>query len=135
VSDERGNAALELTLVTPILLALLLFVAAGGRLVNSQNQVEGAARDAARAASLRDDPATAAQDAHTAAVSTLAAHHVTCRSPTVDVDTSDLHPGGAVRVVVHCTVALADLALLRLPGERTITARATEVIDQYRASP
>ena len=41
-------------------------------------------------------------------------------------------PDGRVEVVVECIVDLSDVGLLPVPGSHTISARATEPIDQYR---
>ena len=51
---------------------------------------------------------------------------------TVNVDTSNFAPGGFVRVDIACTVSLAQISQLALPGDKTITAQAIEVIDRYR---
>ena len=40
--------------------------------------------------------------------------------------------GGTVTVTVECTASMADVTLLGVPGTRTFTATATEVIDTYR---
>ena len=52
MSDARGSASLELVLVTPVVLLLLLFVVCAGRLAEARADVDRAARDAARAASI-----------------------------------------------------------------------------------
>lgn len=43
---ERGSAAVELVLVTPVLVVLMLFVVAGGRLASTRAEVDAVARDA-----------------------------------------------------------------------------------------
>lgn len=53
---ERGSLTVELAVVIPGLILLLLIVALGGRLVEAQGAIDGAARDAARAASLARYP-------------------------------------------------------------------------------
>ena len=45
----------EMVILTPALVLVMLFVAAAGRMVEAQGQVDGAARDAARAASIQRD--------------------------------------------------------------------------------
>ena len=37
-------------------------------------------------------------------------------------------------VTVFCEAAFADIAMLAVPGSRTFTATAIEVIDTYRAN-
>ena len=56
-----------------------------------------------------------------------------CRAPAVEVDTDEFRAGGTVTVTVHCPTTMSDVALIGLPGERTFTATAVEVIDTYRA--
>ena len=126
--------ATELVLLTPILILMLLFVVALGRLAGARLEVNGAAAQAARAASIARDPATATAMAQQAATSTLGSDHVTCGDLTVTTDTADFDPGGQVGVTVTCTVDLADLLGLRLPASQTISSTATSVIDSYRAS-
>ncbi len=45
---ERGSASVELVLMTPVLIVLLLFVVALGRLAAARGEVDAAARDVAR---------------------------------------------------------------------------------------
>jgi hypothetical protein len=87
---------------------------------------------AARAASLARDPGTAATQAAAVAQAALASEHVTCNPLTVSPDTSAFRPGGQVTVQVTCTVSLAGLALLHVPGSQTLTAGFTSHIDVYR---
>jgi Flp pilus assembly protein TadG len=131
--SERGSATTELVLITPVLIVVLFFVVALGRVASSRAQVEAAARDAARdAANARSVPeAIANSDA--AARGDLHEGGVSCRSLAVALDTADFRAGGAVTATVSCTVALQDLVGLHLPAARTITARFTAPIDLYRA--
>ena len=57
--SQRGSMAAELTIITPLLLVFLMLLAGLGRLIDAQGQVDGAARDAARAASLQRSGPTA----------------------------------------------------------------------------
>lgn len=131
-ANDSGSAAVETVLIVPVLVALLMFAVFGGRVATAKNHVVSAAQDAARAASLRDDPAAAAADATATAKSSLAAAGVSCSSHDVSVD-GNLDPGGLVTVRVSCTTPLSDLILLGLPGSRTLTATATERVDTYRS--
>jgi Flp pilus assembly protein TadG len=119
-------------LITPLLMLLLLLIVAAGRLVDARLQVDSAAIQAARAASLARDPATAAADATATARAALASEHITCSPLAVRPDTADFRPGGQVSVQVSCTVSLAGLSLLHLPGAETLTSRFTSPIDTYR---
>ncbi len=133
--DDRGNAATETVLVVPVILVIVMFVVFTGRISSTDDDIAGAARDGARAASLErtaDDATAAATETVT---DTLVTNRVRCDNLRVDVDTSGFARGGAVAVDVHCTVSLADVIGLALPGSATRSAHAVEVIDQYRAVP
>lgn len=133
--DETGNAVVELAIVVPVLVLLMLFVVAGGRVTQARGDVYGAAGDAARAASLRGSPGAATAEATATARRSLADRGVTCAGLSVDVDTGALRPGGRVAVSVTCVVSLADLTGLGLPGSRAISASAAEVVDVFRGGP
>jgi Flp pilus assembly protein TadG len=132
-SDE-GAAVAEFAVVAPLLLLVLVAVVFVGRLASAEGQVEGAARDAARAAAARRTGAAAAGAARAEAAATLSASTVTCRRLGVTVDTADFRPGGSVTVTVDCLVSLADLDLLGVPGATTRSATVTAPIDLYRRS-
>lgn len=132
VDRQRGSAAVELVLVTPALLALLLFVVALGRLADTRAQIDAAARDAARAGTLARGPDSARAAARQAAADRLGDGRVTCRDLDVAVDVSRFRAAGAVTARVTCAVGLRDLALLRLPGRKRLSASFTEVVDTYR---
>lgn len=131
-TKERGSASMELALITPAVLVLLLFVVAGGRLVLARERVDAAARDAARAGTIARSGSTAEADARRAADARLAGAGVTCRTLDVNVDVTDFRPGGTVTTTISCTVDLADLTLLGVPGTRTITSTAVETVDTFR---
>jgi len=130
---DAGSAPVELAVVVPLLVMLLLFVVLCGRLVSAQLDLDAAAHGAARAASIARTPAAAEAAARRTALDTLAARGVTCRQPQVTVDTGGLRPGGVVTVTVACTVPLADLTLLGVPGSRTASATATSPMDRWRS--
>lgn len=133
--SEAGSVTVETVLVVPIIVVLLCFVVFGGRIVGAKNQVEGAAQDAARAASLRQDPGTAQAAATQTADASLASAGLACSSRDISVNTTSFDPGGVVVVRVRCVARLSDLTLLGVPGSLTFTATATEVIDTYRSQP
>ena len=132
-TGDRGSVTVELVVLAPVVLALLLFTVGLGRLEDAQGKVDGAARDAARAASLAADPATASADARRSAAADIAGTGLDCRNLTVSVDTGRFSPGGVVVVHVGCTADLADLALSGLPGRKTLTANSAAPIEPYRA--
>jgi Flp pilus assembly protein TadG len=131
-SRERGSAAAELVLVTPFLFLLLLFAVAAGRLVNARLDVDSAAQQAARAASLARTPQAASAQAQQVAQAALAGQSVSCDPAVITPDLGDFLPGGEVTVTVTCTVRLSDLSLLHIPGSETITSTFTSPIDTYR---
>lgn len=129
-AGERGSMAVELVMLTVPLVVILLFVVALGRLSSARNQVEEAARDAARAASLASGSAPAARAAALAAVDADLSG-ISCADRSVTVDTTWLRPGGQVAVTVGCHVPLGDLLLAGVPGRRTVQARSVSVVDTY----
>jgi Flp pilus assembly protein TadG len=133
-SRERGSAAAELVLVTPFLFLLLLFAVAAGRLVQARLDVDSAAQQAARAASLARTPQAASAQATQVAQAALAGQSVSCDPAVITPDTGDFVPGGEVTVHVTCTVRLSDLSLLHVPGTETITSTFTAPIDTYRGN-
>ena len=120
--------AVELALLAIPIVTILLLVTALGRFSDARNQVNEAARDAARQASTYLSPVLATNQANQIANSELTG---ACAHHNITVDTSDLHPGGQVTVSVACNVPLSDLTLLRLPGTETIQASSTSVVDTY----
>lgn len=132
MTDERGSITTEVVLLTPVLMLLLAFVVMTGRVGVASGAVTDAAHQAARAASLRASPAEAAADAETTAAANLSSAGVSCAELAVEVDTSRFARGGDVAVSLTCTADLGDLAFVGLPGSRTLSARAVEVIDVYR---
>ena len=133
VGDERGSIAIEVAVIAPALLFLMLLVIYAGKVSEADGNVERAASNAARAASLRQHPADATDDAQASAASNLAAAGVPCLTLTTTVDTTDFAPGGTVTVTIHCEASMADVTLLGVPGRQTFTGTATEVIDTYRS--
>lgn len=129
---EVGSASLELALVAPVLVVSMLFVVFVGRVAEARADVDRAARDAARAASMARTAHTARDSGEVAASDTLADAGVACRAMQVDVDVAEFVPGGAVRATVTCTLSIDDLSLLRLPGSRTVTATFAEPVDTFR---
>jgi Flp pilus assembly protein TadG len=129
---QSGGATIELALCTPLLLALLMLAVLAGRVAQTRAEVDAAARDAARAASITRDGASAGRAAHHTALATLGQHGVTCRRLDVAVDTTSFRAGGVVAVRLACTIDLADLSLLRVPGSRTVTTRFVEPLDTFR---
>ena len=133
---QDGSAAVEVVLITPILIALLILMVMLGRIGAARATVDAAARDAARAASLTADATSAATAGAAAADASTRTAGLHCQPLTTTIITTDSGPGGSVVANVSCTVALGDLATgLHIPATRTITARFAAPIDQYRSDP
>ena len=130
VRGDRGSATLELVALAPVLLALVLLTVGAGRLAAAGSTVQGAARDAARAASQQRTPGAAEVAARDTAVANLAG--TGCTDPVVTVA---FPPAGAsvavARVQVACTVALVELGLPGL-GDRRLTRTVSAPVDTYR---
>jgi hypothetical protein len=114
-----------------VLILLLLFLVYCARATTSRLRIDDAAHSSARAASLAASPALAATDARAAAQAALADAGITCRHLDVAAEVGGLTPGTLVRVTLSCTVPLADLALLGLPGGTTLHASAASPVDLY----
>lgn len=128
--DERGSMAVEVVLMVPILFLFMLLVVAGGRYVSVKADMDAAARDAARAASIErssGDARIAARKAATAALDGFA----TCR---MDEDGfgGQFRPGGFVEVKIDCTVPNDGLGLLGVPGSIDMSATASAPLDTFR---
>ena len=134
---EEGSVALELAVATPAVLLVLLLIVAAGRMSTAHSQVQEAARDAARAASLQRTLPAAVAAAQTATSQSFAAQQVHCTNLATHTTGTFDGPGvgGSVHVTVSCVVPLSDLSPLPLPGSRTITADSTSVLDTYRGGP
>ena len=128
---ETGSAALEVMLLTPLLLLLVGFVLAAGRVELAHSRVDTVAAQAARAAAATGNPALATVAAGRIAAAALSASDLSCTRQTVRVDVSDYRAGGVVRVQVTCRTDLSAL-LPGLPGQRDVSGTATAVIDVYR---
>lgn len=131
---DGGTTSVELVLVAPVFLAALLLVVGLGRIVEAEGLVQGAARDAARAASVARSAASATEAARGVAAANLAERGVSCTSFQVAVNTTNFRPGGQVRVSVACTADLSGLGLSGLPGSKTLRSDAVAPLEQYRAT-
>jgi len=130
-AGQRGGAAVELVLATPLIVVLLLFVVFLGRITTTKAELQDAAHSAARAASLARTPADAVTAARQMADAALGSRHLTCSPLAVAVDTATFRPGGEVVVTVTCTVDLGDLGALHVPSSQTFSTRLTEPIDRF----
>lgn len=130
---DRGSAAMETVLLTPLLIVLVLFVVHAGRSAEGMSELRHAADQGARAASLvaRTRMATAAGEA---VRRDLAASGSSCERPSVTVGFQALTYGSSVRVDVRCWVSNIGLGLLGT-SQVLLAANSTEIIDRYRGGP
>ena len=131
--SERGSISVEVAVIAPAFVFLMLLVVYAGKVSEADGNVERAAAEGARAASLRQNPAAAIDDARAVVEANLAVAGVPCSQLDTSVDTSTFEPGGSVTVTVRCDASMADVTLLGVPGTRSFTATSTEVIDTYRS--
>jgi TadE-like protein len=128
---DHGSLAIELVILTPILVLFMAVLVALGRVVEAQGQLDGAARDAARAASIAQDPGAALGDAQTAADGDLIGAGKCADTPDVTFGSgTDLAPGGVVNIIVTCRVGLPALSFIGFET-KTITGHASAPIDTF----
>jgi Flp pilus assembly protein TadG len=126
---QRGSMAIEVVILTPVLIAFTLLVVAGGRFVARQGDVDSAARDGARAASIQRTEDSAVSVARSVAAASLPAG-AACQPAAVD--TSNWVQGGSVAVVIQCQVSYSGLGLIGLPGSARLEGSSVAPLDQFR---
>ena len=128
---ERGDAGpLEVVILVPAVLVVFGLVVAFSRTTTATQHVSHAAAVGARAAASAQTAAGGSALATDVVAEELAQYNMTCGAPSV---AGTFTPGGSISVTVSCTVDLGDLTQLgMIPGSRTLTASATEVIDRTR---
>jgi Flp pilus assembly protein TadG len=126
---DRGSMTLEFALLAPAFIVLLLLLLVGGRVVEAQGQVDGAARDAARAASVQVYRSNVLPAIQQAADSDLDS------SPSDNMCPRGLHEtwgggnaDGEVTVTVRCAINLSFFPGL---GTLTMTGKALAPLDTY----
>ena len=135
--DGRGSISVELVVLAPALALLLLLIGAGGRVVEAQGHVDGAARDAARAASLGRSSFQASQFARQAAVADLGSTSWCApRSIAVLVNgypaAGPLPAGGAdVTVIVSCEVNMSPFGALGFTAHMRFSGTAVAPLDPF----
>jgi Flp pilus assembly protein TadG len=119
--------AVELVILTPVLMMFVMLIVACGRYVAVQGDMQATARDAVRAASLQRDTAAA----HAAAGQVIAQsldRDTSCSGFTL----SGFAAGGTARIDLNCSVSYAGLGLIGLPGSVGVSAASNAPIDVYR---
>lgn len=123
---QRGSLTVELVVLAPAMLLIMLFLVFAGRVIEAHGQVGGAARDAARAASIALSPGAANLGANQAAEDDLA--HWCAGGPRAEVQGFE-QGSKEVTVTVHCTVDLSFLGF----GSIKVTQDAVAPLDQFTA--
>jgi Flp pilus assembly protein TadG len=125
---DRGSMTLEFALLAPAFILLVLLLIVGGRVIEAQSQVDGAARDAARAASVQVYLAGVYPAIQQAAQSDLdSSGHNMCPGG-LSVGWGGGSAEGEVTVNVHCTINLSFFPGL---GSLTMTGHALAPLDTY----
>jgi Flp pilus assembly protein TadG len=134
--DQRGAAAVELTLLVPALLLTLGLLVAGGRLWFARTTVNEAAQTAARAASLTRSADSAASSGREAGTQSLATAGLRCRSTSVLINTAAfaVPPGtpATVTSTISCILDFSDVLLPGWPGSIELTGHGSAALDTYR---
>ena len=127
---QHGSATVELVLLTPVLMALILFGVYSGRASESLIQVRHAADQAARGAS-KVSRARISSTAVAVAERTLANSGTSCVDISIEASVVRQGDNNAVRVAINCTINTRGLSLLGIKT-RQVSATSTEVIDRWR---
>lgn len=136
-NGQRGmSAAVELTVLVPVMVMMLGMIVAGGRLWFARSAVVDAAQASARAATLARNPAAARVAAKQVGLANLDGHDLHCLSAVVSVDVNAFGvPVGqpaTVTAEVTCRVGFADVFLPGLPGSIVLQANGSSALDTYR---
>ncbi|HET9893563.1 MAG TPA: TadE/TadG family type IV pilus assembly protein [Streptosporangiaceae bacterium] len=135
---DRGNAPLELVLLAPIILILIGFVIAAGRVNTAQGAVDAAARAAAREASVAPSEGVAQVNALASADAALRSDGLQCQ-PAVSLPGlsaafgTPIGRAASVHALVVCVVRLSDVVVPGVPGTITLRARFTSPLDPFRS--
>ncbi|MEU6407399.1 TadE/TadG family type IV pilus assembly protein [Microbispora sp. NPDC046933] len=127
---ERGSMTAETVMLAPLFLLFLLFLVGAGRIVEAQGEVNGAARDAARAASVQRTEAEAESAAKEAAEASLSGD---C-SPQVDMSGTEWEMSrpdhlSVVRVTVTCEL---NLDFLGFGAAKQMSGTSVVPLERYR---
>lgn len=135
----RGSMAAEFVVVAPAFALLLLVLSAGGQWVSVSGEVGGAARDAARAASVGRSASDALAQAQFAARGDLPRQcaaspggvpQITV-TPVAGGQPADFTTATAVQVRVSCGVSMAAFHLVGFPVAKTFSDAAVAPLDSF----
>lgn len=129
MTRDRGSAATEMVLLTPVLVLLLMLVVHGGRAAGAMGSIRHAADQGARAAAL-----VAVPRMEGAARSAVERDLENVGDICVDVVVSTMFRAGrpaSVTVTVSCGISTRGTSALGTTTRR-VSASSTEVVDIYR---
>jgi Flp pilus assembly protein TadG len=134
---ESGMSAVEVVMLAPVVIGFVMCLVELGILVDARGNIQGAARDAARAGSLQRD-AGAAIDAATKAAAADGMDG-TCTGnwsiaqvdPATGAATTAFDPGELYTVQITCNVTLGGLNWIDM-GTKTFRIEATAPLDFFR---
>jgi Flp pilus assembly protein TadG len=121
--------AVEAVLLAPVFLVFLLLLVGAGRIVQAQGEVNGAARDAARAASVERTLGAARSAANAAARDALG---FCAGGPALSMAGSEWREGGSVRVEITCRLDLSAVAGFGFAPVKTMTGSAVVPLERFR---
>jgi Flp pilus assembly protein TadG len=124
--DDRGQSALELVVMAPCVIALVMFIVAGARLVNARSDLEATAREAAVAA-VAASPSTASGVAQQVGAQTASGYGMD-PSRLQLTGNGTIARGGTFTVIAHYNVSLAPM-----PGSLTLVVTQAEPVDPFRS--
>ena len=128
LGGDGGSMAVEVVILVPALLMVMLLVVAFGRYVTAEGDVQAAAREAVRAATLERDEASARAAAQRAADAVLPPT-LACRPVVLS---GAFASGGTLSVEVSCDVSWADLGMIGLSGVASVSGESAAPLDTYR---
>lgn len=120
--------AVEIVILTPVLMCFVLLIVMFGRYVAVRGDVDATARDAARAASLQTSR-SAAEQAALSVVSSSLDDNTTCARPQL---TGEWRAGGQITVELDCTVSFDGLGLIGVPGTVGVSGSSSVPLEPYR---
>ncbi len=140
--DEDGTATLEMVILAPFLLLLLMLIIAFARYAQTENLVDQASRDAARASTAQNSKSAVPgvvdgvvkemmDDAPSSCRGTAKGHPSMTPTAFGLPDPNNPLQIDSVTVTVQCTLDLSQVAPLPL-GDVRITRTFTSPLDRYR---
>jgi Flp pilus assembly protein TadG len=133
LAPDAGVSAVEVVLLTPLIIFMIMVVVSLGVLVNEHGQVNAAARDAARAGSLQGAYADAQAQATAAGLADLGTR---CTNPTIvsSVYVAAVPPStvGYYKATVTCVLDLSGFGVFG--AKQTISATFSAPVDPLQHS-